>query len=671
MYINQEESLLEEAKGKINLVEYAKETLLNNQFKGKQKTTFVEPCPKCQGHHHFAINKEDNLYHSFNGCTKGGSIVDFMMEFENLSLKEAINKTLELAGFKANHSDSIQSRKTKTIEYSPSENITTVLQESSSAGKTSNDFTSIIEETHKLANQTDYFHNRGLTDKTIEKYKLGYHPEGLNFFIRETGVLEENENDLMKAYKYILPVWNSDGGCQYFITRLDEEAVPNWVNKCGKTHNPKGKKIQLFNDRYLNGFKVQGEFLFINEGIFDAMSLEEFDYPAIALNSVENANLFLETLNQAPNEVQNKTFILIPDNDSAGERLSIKLVSGFKELGLKLEVIELPKEHKDCNDFLVANREGFKRHVQKHLNILQHTDFMIDYLDDYLYKLLHEREKSVMRTGFAGLDAKLGGGLSSGLYILGAESSIGKTTLVLQIADNIALNGDDVLFFSVEMGRDELLNRSISRELYLMNPRNKYSSQEIGKCPQDVLMNVKANYEEKIASNIAIIEANFGLGVKEVRERVEQNVKVRGKSPLVIVDYFQILKPLDFRMNEKQATDNNISELKRISRDFDIPIIAISSLNRANYRTVIGYESLKEAGSLEYSADVIIGMQLSGIKDIVNAKSESERRNLENKLKEQDPRGIDLAIIKQRNGIPYSKQGLSYFPKVNYFQEVS
>jgi replicative DNA helicase len=671
MYIDQNE-LLDKAKEQINLVEYAKSLLPSHEFKKVGKSIFVEECPICKGHNHFSIYKDKNFYNSFANCCKGGSVIDFMIEVEHLSQKDAIRKTLELAGY----GESIGLLDGKCSEANHPKD-TVALEDNNHEPKTgvsfpnSPDFTSLILKTHSLVSETDYFLNRGLTAKTIEEYKLGYHQGGLNFAIKESLMIEEKENELMGAYKYYLPVRDVDGVCRYFITRVDEGSVPSWATNYGKTHNPKGMKIRLFNDRYLHGYKIQGEFVFITEGIFDALSLEEFDYPAIALNSAENAKLFLETLRQAPENIRSKTFILIPDNDKSGENLRIKLVSGFKELGLKLEVIELPKEHKDCNDFLVANREGFMRCIQKHLNILQRNDFAIDYLDDFWNKILDESDKPVMRTGFAGLDAKLGGGLSAGLYIIGAESSLGKTTLVLQIADSIASNGDDVLFFSVEMGRNELLNRSISRELYLMNPRNKYSSREIRTCPLDVLINVKENYEGKIASNIAIIEANFGLGVKEIRERVEQNVKFRGKFPLVIVDYFQILKPLNLRMNEKQASDYNISELKRISRDFDIPVIAVSSLNRSNYRTVIGYESLKESGSLEYSGDVIIGMQLSGIKDIVNAKTESEKRNLENKLKEQDPRGIELAIIKQRNGIPYCKQSFRYFTKVNYFQEVS
>jgi len=672
MNIEQNE-LLDKAKEQINLVEYARTVLQSHEFKRVGKSTFVEECPVCKGHEHFSIYTNENYYNSFSGCCKGGSIIDFMMEVEHLSQKDAIRKTLELAGYgermgvvsgkcsKDNHT------KEKIALDADNHEPVAVVPHTKSP-----DFTSLILKTYSLVSETDYFLNRGLSVKTIEQYKLGYHPEGINYAIKESEMLKENENELMKAYKYFLPVWDADNVCRYFITRLDEGTVPSWANNHGKIHNPKGMKIRLFNDRYMHGYKVQEEFVFITEGIFDALSLEEFDYPAIALNSVENATLFLEILSQAPENIRSKTFILIPDNDNAGERLSVRLEEGFKKLGLVVKVIKLPAEYKDCNEFLVDNRAGIKNYIQKHLNIIQRNDFANDYIDDFRQAIVHASEKRVMGTGFKGLDEKLGGGLYPGLYVIGAISSLGKTTLVLQIADNVALDGDDVLFFSLEMGRHELISRSVSRELHTLNPRNKYSARGIrhGTCPIELLDKGLDSYKG-IGRNVAIAEGNFDLGVKEIRERVEQNIRIRGKKPLVVVDYLQILKPLNQRMNDKQANDYNISELKRISRDYDIPIIAISSLNRMNYTSAIGYESFKETGAIEYSADVVLGMQLSGIADVSRAKTETDKRDLVNKLKNQDPREIEVVIIKQRDGVPYGSQDFKYFAKVNFFKEVS
>ncbi|SDH43261.1 DnaB-like helicase C-terminal domain-containing protein [Desulfosporosinus hippei] len=669
----EQNELLDKAKEQINLVEYAKSVLPSHQFKRVGKSTFIEDCPVCKGHNHFSIYTDKNFYNSFASCCKGGSVVDFMIEVEHLSQKDAIRKTLELAGYgetirevrgkcsKENHAKDIIALDVDNHEPAP---VVPPLN--------SPDFTTLILKTHSLVSETDYYFNRGLTVKTVEQYKLGYHQDGFNFAIKESEMVEEKENDLMRAYKYFLPVWDTDGVCRYFITRVDEEAVPSWAKSHGKTHNPKGLNVRLFNERYLRGFKIKGDFIFITEGIFDALSLEEFDFSSIALNSANNDRLLVKILSNAPESLKSKTFVLIPHNDKDGQELRLRLQEVLKNLGYRFEVFTLPNEYKDFNELLVASREGAKNFIQRSLNILQHNDFANDYLDDFRKGIVLEQDKMVMRTGFKGLDKKLGGGLYPGLYLIGAISSLGKTTFVLQIADTVALNGDDVLYFSLEMSRKDLISRSLSRNLFTTDSKNRFSAREIrqGKCPMELLDIGLESYKE-LGRNLAFVEGNFDIGVKEIRERVERNMRVRGKKPLVIVDYFQLLKPINSRMIEKQAVDYNVSELKRISRDYDIPIIAISSFNRTNYYSAIGYESLKESGNLEYSADVVLGIQLSGIVDVSRAKTDTDKRDLVNKLKIQDPREIEVVIIKQRDGLAYGAGNFKYYAKVNFFQEVS
>ena len=67
-------------------------------------------------------------------------------------------------------------------------------------------------------------------------------------------------------------------------------------------------------------------------------------------------------------------------------------------------------------------------------------------------------------TGFPRLDEVLSGGMREGLTVIGAISSLGKTTMAQQIADNVAQSGQDVLFISLEMARTELMSKSISRD---------------------------------------------------------------------------------------------------------------------------------------------------------------------------------------------------------------
>lgn len=85
------------------------------------------------------------------------------------------------------------------------------------------------------------------------------------------------------------------------------------------------------------------------------------------------------------------------------------------------------------------------------------------YLDDFYAEILNKKRPAAIPTGFAKLDSLLGGGLFAGLYVLGASSSLGKTTLTCQIANQIAATEKDVLIFSLEMARQEIIAKDISR----------------------------------------------------------------------------------------------------------------------------------------------------------------------------------------------------------------
>lgn len=297
-------------------------------------------------------------------------------------------------------------------------------------------------------------------------------------------------------------------------------------------------------------------------------------------------------------------------------------------------------------------------------------DYNINYLDKFLMEINKSKDAPIISTGFKGLDSVLGGGLFPGLYTIGAISSLGKTTLTLQIADSIASSGDDVLYFSLEMSKNEIVRKSLSREMFLLESSKAVTSRDIymGKYDNNIF-NKALNQYRDISKNIAVIEGGFELGVQEIKDKVKENIKLRGKKPIVIVDYFQILKPFHNKMSDKQANDYNISELKKISREFDIPVIAISSLNRMNYTSAIGFESFKETGAIEYSSDVVIGLQLKGIDEISGLKTETEKRNRINDLKMKYPREIELVTLKQRDGVAFGKQDFRYFSKYNCFIE--
>ena len=164
----------------------------------------------------------------------------------------------------------------------------------------------------------------------------------------------------------------------------------------------------------------------------------------------------------------------------------------------------------------------------------------------------------------------------------------------------------------------------------------------------------------KYADKVFISEGVGDIGWRQIRDTVEKHIKYTGAVPVVIIDYLQITEPEDIRATDKQNTDKAVLELKRMSRDYKIPVIGISSFNRVNYKTKVSMESFKESGAIEYSSDVLIGLQLEGT---------GETNFDVNEAKARDPRTVEFVILKNRNGQTGGKTVFNYYPKFNLFTE--
>ncbi len=185
----------------------------------------------------------------------------------------------------------------------------------------------------------------------------------------------------------------------------------------------------------------------------------------------------------------------------------------------------------------------------------------------------------------------------------------------------------------------------------------------------DITMEAVREYQE-IANNTIIVEGNFDMNVNTIRNYIENYIAVTGIKPIVILDYLQILRPINEKLTDKQQVDFNISELKRISRDNDIPIFVICSFNRDNYIKQVDFTSFKESGAIEYGADVVMGLQLKAMEQVENEKEVNKQRNMINNAKGQNVRDIELIGLKNRNGKSFFKCSYKYYAPYNYFEEV-
>lgn len=309
-------------------------------------------------------------------------------------------------------------------------------------------------------------------------------------------------------------------------------------------------------------------------------------------------------------------------------------------------------------------------------------------------------------TGIEDLDTLLDGGLrAKQLICLGAIPSLGKSSLVLQIADNIARSGRDVLYISLEMDSDELLAKSISRETYLLSLKNKtlekyrLNTSDILSGRVGALGEKKRQYFDEALERVQETDEHLfyligenNINVDYIRTALDIHQKKRNRSPVVFVDYLQILKPSEdakqSRNNDKRLlTDEDVTALKTIARDYKVPVVIISAFNRDAYLRPVSTSSFRESSGIEYSADVLIGMQYTGSEYHKNvrwiteksgkktklstyeSKADHENRVRE-KMDEMDEapiRPITLKVMKNRNGIK-GRVYLDFVAGYNYFK---
>ena len=204
-----------------------------------------------------------------------------------------------------------------------------------------------------------------------------------------------------------------------------------------------------------------------------------------------------------------------------------------------------------------------------------------------------------IKTGFEEFDREAGG-LYPGLYTIGAVSSLGKTTFCAQMADQIAAAGHDVLFFSMEQSRLELVSKSIVRTIAKKDISTPLTSLKVrrGYLPRPVL-DAAREYGEAVGDRLSIIEGVFKCDISYISKYVRDYIKLNDRRPVIFIDYLQILQPTEDaqrRPSDTKATiDAAVRELKLMSHELRIPVIVISSINRANYLLPIDFESFKES----------------------------------------------------------------------------
>ena len=526
------------------------------------------------------------------------------------------------------------------------------------------DYTAYYKECRQRLNDPAaqaYLSFRGISAETAAAYWLGYDPEWSSPTARSRG------KNPPTSPRLIIPTTSG-----HYIARDTRQQLTDRQKAFAKMNEG---SPGIFNERAL--YAQEAQEIFIAEGAIDALSIIEAGAPAIALNSTSNAAALLQKLEQRRTAA---TLVICLDNDEAGKRAAAEIKAGLQRLNISHITGDICGSHKDPNEALTADRAAFCAAIEA---ARRQAGKKPDNVELYIKSAMGSdiaRFKREVKTGYRNLDEQAGG-LYSGLYVVAAISSLGKTTFCHQIADQIAAGGTDVLFFSMEQSRLEMVSKSLARRTAQKDMNRAVTSLAIrkGYLPEQVKEAVQ-EYTEAVKDRLSIIEGNFSCNISFIGDYVRQYMRRNGaaetgRKPVIFIDYLQILQPAEDENGRRQTTketiDSTITELKRLSRELDITIFVISSVNRANYLTPIDFESLKESGGIEYTSDVIWGLQLQCLNDPIFDKANNlkERRQKVKEAKAATPRKIELVCLKNRYGIANYSCYFNYYPAADLFTE--
>ena len=262
-----------------------------------------------------------------------------------------------------------------------------------------------------------------------------------------------------------------------------------------------------------------------------------------------------------------------------------------------------------------------------------------------------------VRTGFLDLDNLLNGLRGGNLVIIAARPSIGKTSFALNMATRAAQLGTAVGFFSLEMSKEELVNRILSTETRISS--QKFTTGKLTQAEWTKLINISG----ALTKLDLWIDDKASASVLDVRTKARRLMRnVPSEKGMIIVDYLQLMQSGGKNYESRTVEVSAISRgLKMLAKELNMPVVALSQLSRAvetreNKHPMLS--DLRESGSIEQDADVVMFIDRS--------TSEQEAEN-----EKRPPLGTaNIIVAKHRSG-PTGIVGLAYQSDFTRFDNIS
>ena len=385
-------------------------------------------------------------------------------------------------------------------------------------------------------------------------------------------------------------------------------------------------------------------FMHENQLPIDILTLITFLQDNGLLEKIGGIKVLIELINQVPNLVYFEEYVrLLKDKFLRRKliKLGYEIINSGYITNISLENIINDFEDKLFN--LVTEIKTQKLYSSAEL------------LNNIFIEL---KEKSLNPTlvglpsGFYDLDLLTQGFQKSDLIIIAGRPSMGKTALALNLSLNILRESKlPVLFFSLEMSKEQIIYRLLSIEANINQTRLKS-----GKLYKDDWL--KLNKIIKVISKVPFfIDDMPNLSIQDIQSKIKTILFEQGQIGLIIIDYLQLMQ------NPRSKMENRVQEisiitraLKNIARQFSIPIIALSQLsrnveNRIDKKPILS--DLRESGSIEQDADLVLMLYKN-----------QDFHKKQNQI--QDYYLTELIIAKQRNG-PLGNIKLKFDPNQTKF----
>ena len=286
---------------------------------------------------------------------------------------------------------------------------------------------------------------------------------------------------------------------------------------------------------------------------------------------------------------------------------------------------------------------------------LQSMKELIPSTMDRLHELSNKKGGLIgSSTGFTDLDKKLQGIQNGDLIIVAGRPSMGKTSFAMNIAENVLTNNDTdgaVLIFSLEMPGESLTTRMLSG-MSKLDQQNVRSGML-----RDDQLKILLEEGERLKNLPLWIDDSSLLTPMELRAKARRLARSEGGLSLIVVDYLQLMQLPTSAENRVNQISEISRALKSLAKELDVPVIALSQLNRAveqrpNKRPIMA--DLRDSGAIEQDADVILFIYRD---EVYNEDSEQGNK-------------AEIIIGKQRNG-PIGTVHLTFLKEYTRFENFS